>query len=130
MESEHAPAVIARLREHPHLTVVDGPAKGTQAPPYVVVYVYTPDERRTKLEGPTDEGTVVVITHSVATTAAGARIVRKNVRQQLLDHLLVVAGWKCKPIGHPVGMPADWDDSTGTRVMDAVDEWEYVAEPV
>lgn len=137
MDAEHTAAVIARLREHPQLngasgraTVIDGPASGTQKLPYVVVYVYTPNEERTKLEGPTDQATVTVVTHSVAATIVGARIVRNNVRQQMLDHLLTVPGWKCKPIGHPVGMPADWDDSTGTRVMDAVDEWEYVAEPV
>lgn len=130
MDAEHAAAVIARLRAHPSLTVVDGPASGTQAPPYVVVYVYVPDERRTKLDGPTDESTVTVVTHSVATSASGARVVRRNVRQQLLDHRLTVPGWTCKRISHPTGDPADWDTSTGTKLMDAVDEWDYLVEPV
>jgi len=127
---EHAEAIVAKLRAHPYLTVIDGPADGTQAPPYVVVYVYTPDESRTKLEGGTDETWVTIVTHSIAATIDGARIVRRNVRQALLDQRLTVEGWRCERISHESGNPADWDDSTGIRVMDAVDEWDYRAEPL
>ncbi len=127
---EHRDAVLARLRAHPHLTVVDGPAGGTQAPPYVVVYVYTPDESRTKLEGDTDETWVTAVTHSVGASVHAAGIVARNVRQALLDQRLVVPGWKCDRITHDDGRAADWDESTGVRVMDAVDEWGYRAEPI
>jgi hypothetical protein len=128
--NEHRQAILDRLRAHQYLTVLDGPADGTQAPPYVVVYVTVPDERRTKLCGDTDETWITVTTHSVAENPTGASIVAKNVRQQLLDFRPAVLGWACSRIGHELGRAPDTSTIAGQTYLDAVDEWDYRAEPV
>lgn len=127
--NEHRAAALAKLAANPNLTVLDGPADGTKPPPYVVVYVHVPGETRSKLEGVTDRTTITIVTHSVATTAIGAGIVARNVRAALLDQVLAVPGWRCRRISHEVGRAPDWDTTTGTKLMDAVDEWDYLTEP-
>ncbi|MGH3504318.1 MAG: hypothetical protein ACRDQA_25980 [Nocardioidaceae bacterium] len=129
----HREAVAAALAADPDLAVYDGPPKTGEPlrkPPYVVVYVYTPFEDRTKLCGTTDETTVTAITHSVGGSIAAAEIVARNVRRNLLDATLTVGGWECWSIRHESGQPTRWDDTTGETVADTVDEWQYLAEPL
>jgi hypothetical protein len=126
---EHAAAVVAALDAHPYLTVHRGPAPKEAVPPYVVVYVTVADERRTKMCGNTDESWLIITTHSVAANDEGVGIVRRNVRETLLDVRLTVPGWKTERIGHERGNDADWTNVAGSTYLDAVDEWDYRAEP-
>lgn len=126
-------AVLGLLRADARLTVHDGPPRPDEeprTPPYVVAYVYTPRESRTKLWGPTDEADVIIVTHSVGGSILAADIVRRNVRQDLLDVTPDADGWSCGRIAHDEGRATDWDQTTGTTVADAVDEWSLTARPV
>jgi hypothetical protein len=128
--ADHASAVLAALQANPNLTAFRGPVPKGTAPPYVAVYTYLPHEDRSKLnQESTDTSAVTAITHSVASSQAGVEIVRRNVRTALLDQHMTVDGTQCSRITHEVGLPADWDDSSGVVVMAAVDEWDYTARP-
>lgn len=130
MAADHPSAVLAALQANPNLTALAGPVPKGTAPPYVAVYVYIPYESRERINNTvTDHTDVIAITHSVAASAAGVAIVRKNVRTALLDQRMTVTGAQCSPVSHEVGLPADWDTSSGVTVMDAVDEWDYTARP-
>lgn len=129
MAADHTAAVLAALRTNPNLTVFEGPVPKGTAPPYVAVYVYYPNESREKMPPVTNRTDVIAITHSVASSQEGTRIVRNNVRTSLLDQRMSVTGALCSPITHEVGNPPDWDTSSGVTVMSAVDEWDYTARP-
>lgn len=127
--ADHTDAVLELLRAHPYLTVEDGHAATSAVPPYVAVYVTTASERRTKLDGGSDEAHVIVTTHSIATTAEGARIVRRNVRQALLDQRPQLDGWAADPITHERGLAVDTTTVAGVEYQDAVDEWDFRSQP-
>lgn len=129
MAASHRLAAKALLDANPNLTPRDGPAPKGTAPPYVVFYVYVPAEARNTINGPTDETTVTIITHSTAASALGVDIVSRNVRSALLDQTPVVDGYVCSRVEHSSGSPADWDDSTGVVVMAQIDQWDYIARP-
>jgi hypothetical protein len=126
---EHAAAVEAALKAHPYLTVHRGPAPSSAAPPYVVFYVTVADERRTKMCPNTDESWLVVTTHSVAANDEGLGIIRRNVREALLDKRLAVTGWQTEQVSHEHGNAADWVTVAGSTYLTGVDEWDYRAEP-
>lgn len=119
-------ALLAADIGPPALVVHDGkvPAGADPDGGYVLVYaavewpVGGPGD---SLDGNARTPVVRWITHSVSTTAKGARGVHQRVRTQLLNKRLVVAGLDCGPIRMEPGVgPPTRDETTGTAVMDLI----------
>lgn len=131
--TDHTDTILARLAENTDLTVYDGARKKTdpvREPPFVVVYVFTANEYRTKLnQTTTDEGWIAIVTHSAGGDRPSSDVVRRHVRTQLLDWVPDVTGCKCYIVTHEDGDPPDWDDSAGTLVMSGADRWDYRYHP-
>ena len=126
MINDFAAGVLALLRADEHLAVHDGPPPDKTTAPYVVVYFSTDSEGSERLTVNTSAANVRVITHCVADTTAGARIVASRVRAALLDVRVPVDGFREHPIRHEYGLPPFADASTGYLVTDAVDGWTAV----
>lgn len=124
-----AAAVLDLLRADPDLTVYDGSPPDNTTPPYVVAWLSIDSERTSRMCAGTDLSALRVTTHSVATTGQGARIVASGVRAALLDITPTVAGWTCWPIRHEYGLPPQWDESTGSSWIAAIDGWTLTATP-
>jgi hypothetical protein len=121
-----AGAVVARIDANPNLTVHEGKPAGS--PPYVVVQLGDGRRSSDRMVTASRVADLIITTHSVGMNVTAARIVRRNVVAQLLDHVLVVPGWQCWPIVHDLERaPAD-DESTGLTVVDAIDQWRLHAE--
>lgn len=116
-------ALLAADIGPPPLLAFDGVVPAGTDPNRGYVQVYATVEwpvggQGDSLTGAARTPTVRWITHSVSTTAAGARGVHQRVRTQLLNKRLVVAGADCGLIRMEAGSgPPTRDETTGTAVI-------------
>jgi hypothetical protein len=119
-------ALLAADLGPPALVVFDGVVPAGTDPNLGYVLVYATVEwpvggQGDSLDGSARTPVVRWITHSVSTTAKGARGVHQRVRTQLLNKRLVVAGLDCGLIRMESGVgPPTRDETTGTAVMDVI----------
>lgn len=129
MIDEHAAAVLALLDADnavPALVVYDGkvPTGGitSPTPPYVLAYFSGawPDLTFTSV---TLTFQLRITLHCVGGNAQAARMVSDRGRAALLDVRPTIAGRSCYPIRWDLSLPPRRDETTGSMVMDQVDEY-------
>jgi hypothetical protein len=125
---EHAAAVLALLdadNAAPALVVYDGRVpSGIAVPsnPYVLAYFSSawPDLTFTSI---TLTFQVRITLHCVGGNAQAARMVSDRGRAALLDVRPTIANRSCYPIRWDLSLPPQRDETTGSMVMDQVDEY-------
>lgn len=128
MIDEHAQAVIDLLdadNTSPPLNVHDGKVPSGVDPrlsPYVLVYFDSNDPESDKEAKPwLFEMTATC--HCVGGSAKASRMVADRVRAALYLVTPTVAGRSCYPITREPGVPPQRDETTGSTVMDQVDQY-------
>jgi hypothetical protein len=125
---EHAAAVLALLdadNTAPALVVYDGRVPSgidPKATPYVLAYFSGgwPDLTFTSI---TLTFQLRITLHCVGGNAQAARMVSDRGRAALLDVRPTIAGRSCYPIRWDLSLPPGRDETTGSMVMDQVDEY-------
>lgn len=128
MIDEHAAAVLALLdadNTAPPLVVYDGRVpNGVSVPanPYVLAYFAGgwPDLTFTSV---TLTFQLRITLHCVGGNAQAARMVSDRARAALLDVKPTIASRSCYPIRWDLSLPPRRDETTGSMVMDQVDEY-------
>lgn len=128
----HIDAFLALLRGgSPALTVHDSLVPGEKPPlPYVVTYTDSGLATTDRLVTVSNLRDVTVQTTCVGSTATSVRAVRDRVAGRVLDHTLIVGGWRCWPIRHLTADRVRRDDDVTPPVLYGVDEWRWRAEPI
>lgn len=125
----HADAVLGLLRATASLTVYPEPDSVKQVPddalpPYVSVYVTTRYDLGPSLAMRSSRAVTTITCHCVGGNAIAARAVAQMVSGALLDIVPTIAGRRCFPIRQdPVDAPPRPDESTGSLVMDLVQQY-------
>jgi hypothetical protein len=125
---EHAQALIALIdadNASPALVWFDGKVPtGTdpKATPYVVVYFDSNDPEADFTATPW-LFQMTATCHCVGGNAQAARMVADRVRTALIGLTPTVANRSCYPITRQPGVPPQRDESTGSLVMDQVDQY-------
>jgi hypothetical protein len=125
---EHAQALLALIdadNASPALVWFDGKVPAGTDPkvtPYVVVYFDSNDPEADFTAAPW-LFQMTATCHCVGGNAQAARMVADRVRTALLGVRPTVAGRSCYPITRESGVPPQRDESTGSLVMDQVDQY-------
>lgn len=119
----------------PPLVVLNGEVPSGVTPPYVVVYFTfrtpsgTDEPDKVSLEATSDVLYTSAYCHSVGGNQHASLAVAGRVRAALRGVTPTVAGRVCGPITFADSTPVQRDETTGTRVFDLVDVWQFLSLP-
>jgi hypothetical protein len=128
---EHAAAILALLdadNAAPPLVVYDGKVPTGGVPPYVLVY-FDSNDPETDFNARPWRFELTATCHCVGGNAQAARMVADRVRTALVGVAPTVSGRACHAITREPGAPPQRDETTGSTVMDQIDQYVLASVP-